>query len=104
MAKIRDGVDVGWQNFENLLGIGLDLGCIFQMGWTWGGRGGQRGGLGHPVSHPVHPGHPIGDIYNTNSPNCPKSTGVNLSQVNKCVILIYHTSSSNFIGNTRKFK
>ena len=68
MAKIRDGVDVGWQNFENLLGIGLDLGCIFQVGWTWGGRGGQRGGLGHPVSHPVHPGHPIGDIYNTNSP------------------------------------
>ena len=44
------------------------MGCIFQMGWTWGGRGGQRGGHGHPVIHPVHPGHPIGDIYNTNSP------------------------------------
>ena len=71
MAKIRDGVDVGWQNFENLLGIGLDLGCIFQMGWTWGGRGGKRGGHGHPVILPVHPGHPIGDIYNTNSPKFP---------------------------------
>ena len=69
MAKIRDGVDVGWQNFENLLGIGLDLGCIFQKGWTWGGQSDWRGGHGHPVSHPGHPGHPIGDIYNTNSPN-----------------------------------
>ena len=50
------GVAMECPNFEFLLGIGLNLGCILKLGWPWGG-------LGHPTPHPVHPVHHIGDIY-----------------------------------------
>ena len=49
------GVAMGCPNFEFLLGIGLNLGCILKLGWP-----------------SVHPVHPIGDIYYAFAPTTRK--------------------------------
>ena len=50
MGGERDGLvevawfAMGWQNSWHFLGIELDLVCILDMGWPWGGRWGERWG------------------------------------------------------------
>ena len=76
MGGLR-GVDTGCPNFEFLLGIGSNLGCILKHGWPWGG-------LGHPTPHLVHPVQPIGDVYYAFAPYFQPSPQLDPSDVS-CV-------------------